>query len=125
MVFQNMIRISCRQLTKLAQGKKLRIGVVGYGGRGEAIFRALGFAPEKWAKRFMDNGKPTSLLKNFLDQDDLNVEITGVCDTYPTGQRVQQKMRLQLFVQVVQNKLTSLKYILPIKICYRTISLMP
>lgn len=64
------------------QGKKLRIGVVGYGGRGEAIFRALGYAPEKWATRYLENGKPASLLKNFLDQDDLNVEITGVCDTY-------------------------------------------
>ena len=58
-----------------AQGEKLRIGVVGYGGRGGAIFRALGFAPEKWAKKYLDQGEPTSLLKNFLDQDDLNIEI--------------------------------------------------
>lgn len=63
-------------------GKRLKIGVVGYGGRGAAIFRALGYASDDWAKKFMDKGKPVSLLKNFLDQDDLNVEITGVCDTY-------------------------------------------
>lgn len=30
----------------------------------------------------MQNGSPTSLLKNFLKQDDLKIEITGVCDTY-------------------------------------------
>ena len=63
-------------------GNKIRVGVVGNGGRGAAIFRALGYAQESWASRFIKNGSPTSLLKNFLDQDDLNIEITGVCDTY-------------------------------------------
>ncbi len=67
---------------KPTSGEKLRIGVVGYGGRGDAIFRALGFASEKWAGKYMEQGKPASLLKNFLDQDDLNIELTGVCDTY-------------------------------------------
>ncbi|MDX1315211.1 MAG: Gfo/Idh/MocA family oxidoreductase, partial [Eudoraea sp.] len=69
-------------------GKKIRIGVVGYGGRGDYIFRALGYASDEWAKNYMNKGKPSSLLKNFLDQDDLNVEITGVCDTYgPRAER--------------------------------------
>jgi predicted dehydrogenase len=64
------------------KGDKIRIGVLANGGRGPAIFRGLGYAEEKWASRFIKNGSPTSLLNNFLNQDDLNIEITGVCDTY-------------------------------------------
>jgi predicted dehydrogenase len=64
------------------QGDKIRIGVVANGGRGPAIFRGLGYAQEKWASTYIKNGAPTSLLKNFQDQDDLNIEVTGVCDGY-------------------------------------------
>ncbi|MFC2115411.1 Gfo/Idh/MocA family protein [Bacteroidota bacterium] len=65
-----------------AKGDKIRIGIVGFGGRGSYMCRALGYAHESWAEGFIKNGSPTSLLKNFLDQEDLNIEITGVCDTY-------------------------------------------
>ena len=65
-----------------AKGDKIRLGVVAFGGRGPAIFRGLGFAQEDWASRYIKNGSPTSLLKNFLDQEDLNIEVTGICDTY-------------------------------------------
>jgi len=64
------------------KGDRIRLGVVAFGGRGPAILRGLGFAQEKWASRYMKNGSPTSLLKNLLDQDDLNIEVTGICDTY-------------------------------------------
>jgi hypothetical protein len=33
-------------------------------------------------EKIYEKGKPTSLLNNFLDQENLNIEITGVCDTY-------------------------------------------
>ena len=65
-----------------SKGEKIRIGIVGNGGRGPWVLRALGYAEEEWASGFMKNGSPTSLLKNFLDQDDLNIEVTGVCDGY-------------------------------------------
>ena len=65
-----------------SEGDKIRIGVVANGGRGAAIFRGLGYAQEKWASGFISNGAPASLLQSFLDQEDLNIEVTGVCDAY-------------------------------------------
>ncbi|MGK7397294.1 MAG: Gfo/Idh/MocA family protein [Candidatus Cyclobacteriaceae bacterium M3_2C_046] len=71
---------SYRNLT--AKGNKIRIGVVGNGMRGPQIFRALGFASEDWVKRQSGNGVSGARLQSFLEQEDLNVEITGVCDTF-------------------------------------------
>lgn len=69
-------------LSYSTKGDRIRVGVVGNGGRGPTIYRGLGYAEEDWAKSFVQNGSPTSLLKDFLKQDDLNIEITGVCDGY-------------------------------------------
>ena len=65
-----------------AEGKKIRIGLVGNGFRGPQLLRAFGFAGQKWAEDKTDNGIPNSTVQGFLAQDDLNVEITGVCDTF-------------------------------------------
>jgi len=63
-------------------GEKLRLGIVGNGMRGPQIFRALGFAQKTWSDKQMQDGLPNANLQNFLRQDDFNVEITGVCDTF-------------------------------------------
>jgi predicted dehydrogenase len=63
-------------------GEKIRLGIVGNGMRGPQIFRALGFAEQSWSDAQMDGGLPNANLQNFLRQEDLNVEITGVCDTF-------------------------------------------
>ena len=63
------------------KGDKIRIGVVGTGARGVMLLQALGHVSEKWAEDNTVNGSPNPVLKQFLDQEDLNVEITGVCDT--------------------------------------------
>lgn len=65
-----------------SQGDLVRIGVVGNGMRGPQIFRALGYASDEWAEKQMKGGKHSTQLQSFLQQDDLNIEITGVCDTY-------------------------------------------
>jgi predicted dehydrogenase len=63
-------------------GDKLRIGVVGNGMRGPQILRAMGFASKSWIERNTQNGQPNQSLQSFLNQDDLKIEITGVCDTF-------------------------------------------
>jgi predicted dehydrogenase len=63
-------------------GEKIRIGVVGNGMRGPQVFRALGFAEKSWSANQMKDGLPNANLQNFLAQDNFNIEITGVCDTY-------------------------------------------
>ena len=66
-----------------SSGDKIRIGVVGYGMRGPQTFRAMGYASEEWARNKLSaDGTPNQTLATFLAQDDQNVEITGVCDTF-------------------------------------------
>lgn len=66
-------------------GKKIRIGVIGYGGRGAYLLQALGFATPDYISDLKEQAKTdpdNTRYKDFLEQDDLNVEITGVCDIF-------------------------------------------
>lgn len=66
-------------------GDPLRIGIIGFGIRGEQLMRAAGFATPAWMetmkKNNLENPKDTRL-KDFLDQEKLNIRITGVCDVF-------------------------------------------
>lgn len=66
-------------------GDPVRIGIIGFGIRGEQLARALGYATPEWLKgmkeRAIKNPKDTRL-KDFLDQENLNIKITGVCDAF-------------------------------------------
>jgi len=68
------------------QGKKIRIGIIGTGGRGRYLLKALGFLhPETmdtWLKNAREDQGWKEYLEGFLAQDDLNVEITAVCDIF-------------------------------------------
>lgn len=66
-------------------GKKIRIGVIGYGGRGAYLLQALGFATPDYISDLKEQAKTdpdNTRYKDFLEQDDLNVEVTGVCDIF-------------------------------------------
>jgi predicted dehydrogenase len=66
-------------------GDRVRIGIIGFGGEGEALVRNTGFAHPDWveARRedLRENPRNT-WLQSYLDQDDLNVAITAVCDVF-------------------------------------------
>lgn len=62
-------------------GDPIRIGIIGFGGRGSHLVRVLGFATKDWienAKKQKDQPR----LKAFLEQENLNVKLTGVCDPF-------------------------------------------
>jgi len=63
----------------------LRIGIVGYGGEGESLVRSLGFAHPDWIQARRDakleNPRDT-WLEEWLEQENLNVELTAVCDVF-------------------------------------------
>ena len=66
-------------------GKRLRIGLVGFGIRGKQLMRALGFAEPSWIddmKAAHKANKNDTRYDLFMEQDDLNVEIAGVCDIF-------------------------------------------
>jgi len=66
-------------------GKKIRIGIIGYGGRGAYLLQALGFATPNYINGLKEQAKKdpdNTRYNDFLEQDNLNVEITGICDIF-------------------------------------------
>jgi len=74
-----------RMIPAQPDGKKIRIGMIGFGIRGKQLMRAAGFAEPSWIDGLIEGAKNDSKDKRyeqFLEQDDLNIEVTGVCDIF-------------------------------------------
>ncbi|TVR71040.1 MAG: gfo/Idh/MocA family oxidoreductase [Marinilabiliales bacterium] len=71
-------------------GDPLRIGIIGFGIRGEQLLRSAGFAhPElidSWTEAAAQN-RADDRLQVYLEQEDLNIRITGVCDIFTAHTR--------------------------------------
>jgi predicted dehydrogenase len=66
-------------------GRKIRVGIIGYGGEGEALVRHAGFASPEWleeARKNVAENPRDKQLETYLTQDDLNIAITGVCEVF-------------------------------------------
>lgn len=66
-------------------GDPIKIGIIGYGGRGARLLRGIGFANKSWLKSMADEAEKNpndTRLKSFLEQENLNVQITAVCDVF-------------------------------------------
>ena len=64
------------------KGKKIRVGLVGNGWRGEQLLQKFGYLhPDEIAKHTA-NGEPSKWFRDLMAQEDLNVEITGICDVF-------------------------------------------
>ena len=66
-------------------GEAVRIGIIGFGIRGEQLCRALGFATNEWKEEMRleaEMNSKHSALKDFEAQDKLNVKLTGICDIF-------------------------------------------
>ncbi len=81
----NLEDIKSQSIHKTNNSKSdlIRIGIVGFGVRGEQIARALGYASPDWLKNQSEES-----MEQWLQQDDLNVAITGICDVF--DQRVEK-----------------------------------
>jgi predicted dehydrogenase len=63
----------------------IRLGIIGFGGEGENLVRSAGFAHPDWleAQREAVEEDPRHRgLETFMEQDDLNIEFTAVCDVF-------------------------------------------
>ena len=72
-------------LNPVPGGKQIRVGVIGFGIRGRHLMRALGFAEPSYIDTLIDakqKNKDDSRYDIFMEQDDLNVIINGVCDIF-------------------------------------------
>ncbi|MGD9344256.1 MAG: Gfo/Idh/MocA family oxidoreductase [Candidatus Aminicenantes bacterium] len=66
-------------------GDLIRLGIIGHGGRGEHLVRAAGFAhPDFFQIRGDKENRiwRERAINGFLEQEDLNVLLTGVCDVF-------------------------------------------
>lgn len=73
--------------------KPIRVGIIGYGIRGEQLMRAAGFAHPKTIDEWRAGAEKDSndhRLEDFLAQDNLNLQITGACDLFDV--RAQEAM---------------------------------
>lgn len=66
-------------------GDPVRLGIIGFGIRGPQLCRALGFATKDWLqsmKEAADKNPKDTRLSSFMEQENLNVQITAVCDLF-------------------------------------------
>jgi len=66
-------------------GDPIRVGIIGFGIRGQQLTRALGFATKDWhssMKDSADSNPNDTRLQEFLDQEDLNIKLSGICDLF-------------------------------------------
>lgn len=68
-----------------AKGEKIRLGVIGYGIRGTHLVKGLGFPHpdmiDEWKFAAMKNPQDKRY-ESYMEQPDLNVQITAVCDIF-------------------------------------------
>lgn len=66
-------------------GDPLRVGIIGFGIRGEQLCRALGFATTDWLnemKQALAENPRDTRLKDFQAQENLNVKLSAICDVF-------------------------------------------
>ena len=71
--------------TPLIQGAPIKLGIIGFGIRGEQLCRALGYATKAWLNKMqnaVENNPKHTALKDFQNQEKLNISIVGVCDIF-------------------------------------------
>jgi predicted dehydrogenase len=73
------------QSNPIDRNRQIRVGIIGFGIRGEQLVRAAGFATESWMNTQQERAETSGnniALNTFLDQDDLNIVFNGVCDAF-------------------------------------------
>ena len=72
-------------VSNLSDSRHLNLGIIGYGGRGSHLVRGAGFATKGWTDSASENARKNKLDKGFetfMQQEDLNVSLVGVCDLF-------------------------------------------
>jgi predicted dehydrogenase len=85
------INVDLPGIPGLVSGEKLRIGIIGTGGRGRYLMKALGYVRPETIDIYQENARKDQWWKayyqNFLDQENLNLEITAICDIFDVNAR--------------------------------------
>jgi predicted dehydrogenase len=80
--------------TPVSGGRLVRLGLIGFGIRGKQLAKGLGFVHptqiDEW-KEGAKNNKDDKRYEDFRMQDNLNIEVTGVCDIFDTYGKMAQE----------------------------------
>ncbi len=79
------IKAKAPSTTGSMDGNTIRIGIIGPGGRGRHLMRAAGYAEPEWlekANQEVLENPYDKRLKTFLEQENLNIRFTAVCDVF-------------------------------------------
>ncbi len=66
-------------------GKPVRVGIIGFGIRGEQLCRSLGFATTAWLKEMQElslTNPNDTRLSEYKAQENLNIKLVAICDVY-------------------------------------------
>ncbi|MBS1978638.1 MAG: Gfo/Idh/MocA family oxidoreductase [Bacteroidetes bacterium] len=66
-------------------GDPVRVGIIGFGIRGEQLCRALGFATTDWLRQMKEASEKNpndSRLTDFKAQENLNIKLCAICDLF-------------------------------------------
>jgi predicted dehydrogenase len=73
------------QATSYQAGEELRMGIIGFGIRGQQLVRAAGFASESWKnnlQRLANENPKDTRWSDYIEHPSLNIKFTGICDLY-------------------------------------------
>ena len=74
--------------------RQIRLGIIGYGIRGKQLARAAGFVHPKLVDDWVlgaSESNADNRYRQYLEQEDLNVQINGICDIFDTYARMAQE----------------------------------
>ena len=78
------------ELAPAATGEPIRVGIVGFGIRGKQLLRAAGFPEPSWIdeqKKANEENKANRNYEQYMNQEKLNMVVTGVCDIFTVYSR--------------------------------------
>ena len=79
-------------------GNPIRLGIIGFGIRGKQLMRAAGFPEPSWIdeqiKDHAENKQNTNYA-DYMEQEQLNMEVNGVCDMFTVYSRSCSPGRIQ------------------------------
>ena len=79
------IEPSLPKILPTVEGAPVKVGIIGFGIRGEQLCRSLGFATKAWLNNMQKAAEQNpnhSALADFKNQEKLNVSLVAVCDVF-------------------------------------------
>ena len=93
-----------------SNSKQIRLGLIGFGIRGPQLARSAGFAHPEYIESLQKSALENSNDKryiNYLDQEDLNVVVNGICDIFDVHAENAQKAAANINRKGKSGKLAS------------------